>query len=200
MTPEKDRRDAPLSCARAQVLLEAFLDSDLAPARQQRFLAHVEGCAACRTELEAARRVQEGLRALPRWSCPPSVAERVMAQVGAADASFRVPWRERLAGWRQGWQGLWRPVCAGASVAVTALLIALLARQPPPPSPETVALQKAEEEVRWALAYVAQVTARASDEALESTVGEVVGNVIGERVVAPVTNAVSRPLKEDRQP
>ena len=199
MTPEKDKRETPLSCARAQVLLEAFLDGDLEPARQQRFLAHVEGCAACRTEWEAARRVQAGLRSLPRWSCPPAVAERVMAQVGA-DTAFRLPWRERLAGWRQGWGGLWRPAFAGVGVAVTALLIALLAREPAPPSPEAVALQQAEQEVRWALAYVAQVTARASDQALESTVGEIVGNVIGERVVAPVTNAVSRPLEEDRQP
>jgi len=187
-------------------MLERYLDDDLAPERAAQVAAHVQRCDTCRAELTAAERVQAGLRALPRDRCPEHVATTVLAQVAAesrrtaaaAPGQARWDWREWLR--RAGWGSWWRPALATASVAATALCIALLARQPEAPAAPDADLVRAEEEVRWALAYVAHVTRQASDAALETTVGELMGNVIGERVVAPVTNAVRRPLEEDRTP
>ena len=213
-----------MSCKRTLALLERFLDDELTPARAAMLQAHLGSCDACRTEREAAARVQAGLRALAHVRCPADVAATVLAQVAAAEAAgareararpaaavgatrrggateVRLPgesWRDRMR--RAGWETWWRPALASVGVAATALCIALLARAPEPQPPDAVAVARAEEEVRWAFAYVAQVTRHASDTALESTVAEIMGTVIGERVVAPVTNAVSRPLEEDRTP
>lgn len=195
-----------LSCKRTLVLLERFVDGDLPPERASRVQEHVQHCDDCRAELAAAQRVQAGLRALPRYRCPEAVAATVLAHVAAesrpaaleARGPARGGWRERLGrGLGDAW---WRPALATASVAATALCITWLARQPTPPAASAADLARAGEEVRWALAYVAQVTRDASDSALETTVGEIMGHVIGERVVAPVTKAVRRPLEEDRTP
>ena len=52
------RRDIPMSCARTQVLLDAYIDGDLRPERQQRVEAHLHSCGDCQASLAAARRVQ----------------------------------------------------------------------------------------------------------------------------------------------
>ena len=196
-----------LACKRTLVLLDRYLDGDLRPERAALVQAHVQQCAGCRAELEAAQRVQTALRALPRHRCPEGVAAAVREQVErtGSGAMGAVPTRPTRRSWRQllgdaGWDVVWRPAFATAGVAATALCIALLARQPEHAPVTATELARAEEDVRWALAYVAQVTRRASDAALETTVGEIVGDVIGERVVVPVTSAVRRPLEEDRTP
>ena len=179
--------DRKLSCARAQVLLEGAVDGTLGPKRQAELQAHLRGCPGCSAELAAARRVQVGLHELPRWSCPPAVIQEVMRRTGADSE----PARRRLPAWAGlGW---WRPVLAAASVAALALAITLLGRQPAPGPQDLV---RAEQEARWALALVAELTQRTA----MTSVGEVVGGVIGEQAIAPVTDAVQKSLEKVEKP
>ncbi len=193
MTQPRESRSTPLSCARAQVLLEMALDQELDPRREAQFRTHLAGCAACREEFESAQRVQGVLRQLGTTICPETVAVAVRARIEAED-SRREGWMTAL---RRKWEAAWRPTLGVVGVAATALVIALLARPPARPAGEAAAVAQAEEEVRWALAYVAEVTRRASDEALDRTLGDIVGNVIGRQVVVPVTDAVGKSLKEE---
>ena len=193
MTQPSESRSTPLSCARAQVLLEMALDQELDSRREAQFRAHLAGCASCREEFETARRVQGGLRQLAAISCPETVAAAVRAVVEAEEAR-REGWMTAL---RRRWEVAWRPTLAVVGVAATATVIALLARPPAQPVSDAAAVAQAEEEVLWALAYVADVTRRASDDALDRTLGAVMGNVIGRQVVVPVTDAVGKSLEEE---
>ncbi|HYV65236.1 MAG TPA: zf-HC2 domain-containing protein [Myxococcales bacterium] len=179
--------DRKLSCARAQVLLEAAVDGTLRPRREAELQMHLRACPACSVELATARRVQAGLRELPRWTCPPAVVDEVLRRTRADSEPSRR--------WLPAWASLawWRPVLAAASVAALALAIALLGRQPAPGPQDLV---RAEQEARWALALVAELTQRAA----MTSVGEVVGGVIGEQAIAPVTDAVQESLEKVGKP
>ena len=190
---KQTRESQPLSCARAQVLLEMALDQELDPRREAQFRRHIAGCVSCREEFENALRVQGGLRQLGTAACPATVGTAVRAFV-EAEESHAEGWMAAL---RRKWEIAWRPALAVVGVAATATVIALLARPPARPAGEAAAVAQAEEEVRWALAYVAQVTRRASDDALDLTLGAVLGDVIGRQVVAPVTEAVGKSLEEE---
>ena len=186
--------DRKLSCARAQVLLEAAVDGALTPKREAELQAHLRTCPACGEELAAARRVRSSLHELPRWSCPPAVVQEVLRRTGADSEGAR----RRLPVRVPSWAGVawWRPVLAAASVAALALAIALLNRQAAPSGAGTADLVRAEQQARWALALVGELTQRAT----MTSVGEVVGGVIGEQVIAPVTNAVQKPLGKVEKP
>jgi anti-sigma factor RsiW len=189
------RAEAHLSCARAQALLEAYLDGELSSGRAGRLELHLRGCAGCREELAAAGAIHAGLRSLPRWSCPGVVVREVFARI-EAEARRRNRFGERIAAVAF-WAGRapWRPALAGTSVAALGLGIWLLSR-PPVPSAPAEDLVRAEREARWALAYVAEWSGPA---AMQSVIGEVVGDVIGRQVIAPVTEAVRRPLLEEEK-
>lgn len=190
---KQTRESRPLSCARAQVLLEMALDHEIDPRREAQFHRHIAGCAACGEEFETARRVQGGLRQLGTAACPATVGVAVRALV-EAEENRREGWMAAL---RRKWEVAWRPSLAVVGVAATATIIALLARPPARPAGEAAAVAQAEVEVRWALAYVAEVTRRASDDALDLTLGAVLGDVIGRQVVVPVTEAVGKSLEEE---
>jgi len=190
-------RDRKLSCARAEVLLEAALDGELRREREEQLRAHLRACTACREVEAGVLQVQAGLRALPRWSCPPAVVQSVLDEVGT-DSGRRAGLRRRVAALAASWAGraVWRPALAAASVLALALAIAVLARQPVHTGPAAGDLVRAEQEARWALAYVAEVTQRAA----MASVGEVVEGVIGTQVIVPVTDAVQKPLVKDQKP
>lgn len=193
MKPERD-----LSCARAQVLLEPFLDGDLSVARRLRLERHLAACAACRVELEAAENIQSELRALPRFTCPDVVAEFVLRQAEASrPRSVWSRWRESLADVVGA--SVWRPAAALAGVAAVVLTIVLLAQQPRLNGYTPHELARAEVEARYAFAIVAQVTTRASDTALDHVVGGVVRDVMGSQVFMPITDAVQKPFSKPRQ-
>lgn len=190
--------ETPLSCARALVLLEVFLDGELQGQRLSRFQAHLRSCTDCKGELEEARKIQEGLADLPTGDCPSAVTQRVLAWAAAREAPDERSRSRRFGGWGKRLAMIWRPAVAGLGVAVTALLIALAAREPARRVPQGTPQQvRAEQEARWALAYVARMTRRSSDQALGQVMDEVVDNVIGGTVVAPISEAVRRPLEED---
>jgi hypothetical protein len=159
------------------------------------------------------------LRQLPPLQAPEALRQRLRA-ASAAPAAKR-HWQDRLAdmvshtwdvlsGKHAGRAGWLRPA---AVVAVLALIVLVWAQQRQPEQSAVVAnatgapyteeeLMQAHDQARWALAYLANITARAGDEAFIE-VGDVMGQVIGEHVVGSVTDAVDRSLKprsESKEP
>lgn len=85
-------------CTACSPLLDEYLDGTLGDDRRSVVEAHLAGCAACRAELEAIRRITEAARALPATLAPPAavwpgIADRLApstpVRIGAAR---RMPW------------------------------------------------------------------------------------------------------------
>lgn len=102
-------------------LLEAFLDGDLSPMEMRRVARQVERDPDLARRLEAARRVREGLRSLPRRACPERVAQQAVAY--AADHATN-PWRQLL---QRLSEMLTPPRLVQAGGALAAALVLLLA-------------------------------------------------------------------------
>jgi anti-sigma factor RsiW len=98
-------------------LLSGLLDGELDIATTDAVQAHVDGCAACRAELDEVAEVRRALRAAPSMPAPPGYIDRVVA-------------RRRRAS-RQG------AAVAALAAAVAVVLGLVVAR--PDPSPEPVA-------------------------------------------------------------
>jgi len=182
-----------LSCARALVLIEPYVDDDLSTARRHSLEQHLGACAACRDELADARSIRAELQALPRLACPDQVTDFVLGRV--ATSSPRGAWARLRAAVAQASAGpAWRPALAAAGVTVVALVITLLGQQPRQNGYTPQDLARAEVEARWALALVAQVTTRASEAAVGYVFGGVVYDVMGDQVFVPITDAVQKPM------
>ncbi len=118
-----------MRCARAQEELSAYLDEELTAQEKAELRAHLDGCAACRAELEALRATVDSVRALPRTPAPAGFRDGVMAKLKEAPApaaggtgqpapSFRAP--------------LWRRLWPVAAAIVVALMISLFYPTPRP--------------------------------------------------------------------
>ncbi|TMC51764.1 MAG: zf-HC2 domain-containing protein [Chloroflexi bacterium] len=85
----------PLACARVRVLLESYVDGDLAEDDPQRATAvreHLAGCADCRRQHHQAVSVPFRLKALT--SPPPraSLLQEVMTSIGSSKAGDKRAW------------------------------------------------------------------------------------------------------------
>lgn len=108
-----------MACAEYQEkLIEAALDPESEMAREAGLVRHVDGCAACRAELEQQRalyaRIEDGIEALVNVSVPNAIAARVRQEI-AAQPSRSFTWGNF------GWIG-------AVAVAAAAILIALMFR------------------------------------------------------------------------
>lgn len=181
--------ESPLSCRRARVLLEAYVDGELRGARRARMDTHLAGCHACSQELLRARHVRAVLRDLPPHACGDAVMESVRRRLGTpagADPSpaalvpppaavaprplpvvsrpARAGWPERLAAWWNGHTPGWRPAMVFGSVAAVAIVGFLLLHRPQHEQPVTAAdLRRADAQVRWVLATLGQINERTSE-------------------------------------
>ena len=117
--------------------LSAYLDGEIGPAEARALASHLDGCAACRGRLDAARRLVGGLRRLaPPVAPPPELAARVRARIAAAGVAGGPGDGPR---WLQSLRSLtawlwWRdlpplrssfstPLAVGMALLVTALLV-----------------------------------------------------------------------------
>jgi anti-sigma factor RsiW len=204
------RESPPAECREVRELLDAYLDGELDAEVAARVRRHLEaepvpaagsaarpGCAACRHELRRAERLREELRGLPVVPCPDAVTRRVLA--GAREDAAPGGRRGRVFVFR-------RPAAAGAAArlmrlgalaAAAATLLWLGVRALEPPKMEPVAVQadaytaytpeeleRAEQELRLALGYVAAI-GRRSGVALRDDV------LVGE-VLEPSADALER--------
>jgi hypothetical protein len=87
-----------MSCSSAEAFFEPFLDGKLAGTQRAALLAHVDGCAGCRSVLEELR-VVDGLLTTPREvALAPNFTFATMAETRAlhAPACYRPPVRAYL--------------------------------------------------------------------------------------------------------
>jgi anti-sigma factor RsiW len=150
-------------CREIDDRIEAWLDGELPAGEARRIAAHVEGCAACAAAADWARAVRDGLRELPALDAPPALLARVKAV--AREGEARRGNRHRLAigltllaatlavalglTWRLGPSGP-----AGQPADQTRIV-----EEARPAAPTEV--ERAEREVRVALALVGRYTRRA---------------------------------------
>ncbi len=176
------RSDEETTCAWARQVIEAYLDGDLTADEAARLESHLSGCQACAEELALAKRLNLALRDLPEQRCPDRIADAVLDRVGKEPRAARRP-----AGW---YPRVWRPAALAAMlllVAITALVIK--GAKPPPPTVTPEEIVRAEQQVRWTLAYVGEIGRRSAftvrDDVLES------------RIVHPIRKAFSDVFEEE---
>jgi hypothetical protein len=78
-----------MQCSRIQENLSAYLDGELDPGEEALLKSHLEGCEACRSELESLRSTVELVRSVPRAHAPAVLKQRL----SCATASRRPAWR-----------------------------------------------------------------------------------------------------------
>ena len=143
-----------LGCCDVDDRLEAWLDGELPADAAAAVAAHVETCARCRDEAEAASSLQRELRSLPALDTPPHVLASVQRHT-------QVPRR-------------WIAVAVSAAAATVLLSIGLVIDRAHQPDPQSMEVARATAEAQYALALIAQATHKAStgvqDELLERPV------------------------------
>ena len=177
-----------MDCAWTREKIDLYIDGDVTGNDMDRLQSHLEWCARCREEIALARCVLGEIRDLPVERCPDGIVDEVM-MAGGADEKRRGPiglWSER-----------WR-VLVMRPAMVTGLVIAVVIggvtferwhRSRIQVTPEQVA--RAEAALKWTVAYVSDVSRRATFAAAQE--------VIGAHVVGPVRSGV-RDMMSDDQP
>jgi len=175
------RPSEEITCARVLDMIEPYLDGELSGEYVSRIESHLLSCPTCAEELAFAKRTQHTLRHLPEQRCPDGVVYAVIDRVGPERPA---PRRRR--------QSIWRHAAVAALVLAVAVAV-FVGDRPSPPSvtPEELAL--AEQQVRWTLAYVGEITLRSTLMAID--------DVFESRIAPPVQRAFIRVLEtEDAAP
>jgi anti-sigma factor (TIGR02949 family) len=163
------------TCAWMLDMIEPYLDGEVSGEDASRLESHLLTCPACAEELAFAKRTQHTLRHLPQQRCPDSVVNAVVDRIGP----------ERPAPQR-------RHAAVAALVFAVAVAV-LVGDRPSPPSvtPEELAL--AEQQVKWTLAYIGEISRR--------TAFTVRDDVFESRIAPPVQRAFTHVLEtEDEAP
>lgn len=112
------------TCREFRELISLSLDQALEPEEQTRLDAHLAGCEACRTALEAYQSLHRQIRGLDAVEPPPWLTSRIMARVhGEPQPTF--------------WRRFVRPLVANPQLQVASILLLcltgyfLLKNQPP---------------------------------------------------------------------
>ena len=178
MTPS----DREMTCAQAQGRIEAYVDGDLPREEATTLESHLLSCATCAEELALAKRVKRTLKDLPRQSCPESVVDAVLARAGIQKTP--VTHHPALRGAPVRWYArAWRPAALAATVlAVVSALFVLNRPQSPPQVLSQEELALAEQQVKWTLAYVDEITRRSVFTATD--------DVFERRVIPPIQRAL----------
>ena len=180
----------PGDCGQAQGLLEAYVDEELDGAESQRLEAHLDNCPGCREQWRLALGVKDSLGALPHFDAPQAVIDRVLLeaateQAARANGEAKRPW----------WELRPSPIWALVAAALVLALLLPLARGPQqtPASAEVDAesIERAADEARLALAYVARASRR--------TGLEIRDGLIVQRLVVPAAEGLRSLSSRRRQ-
>ena len=180
--------DKEMTCAWAHEIVEGYLDGDVPADEAAKLESHLLSCQTCAEELALAKRVRLALRDLPEQRCPDSVADAVLEQVGDELAAAQQP-EPRF--WRGRWyQQVWRLAAVTAAVLAMVIVATPLNRsQPPQFSVSPQELARAEQQVRWTLAYIGEIGRRSA-----FTVHD---DVFESRVVPPIQRALTGILETE---
>jgi len=178
-----------LSCRRARVLLEAYLDGELRGPRRAQMDAHLSGCHACAQESVRARHVRTALRELPLQAASPAVMEAVRRQIGARGAGAAAgstpageTWSERATRWIARHRPRLQPAFALSIVAIAAAGLYFATHRPADRTVSPEDIRRAETQVRWVLARLGQINERTEKQVREQ--------VFERSIAAPAARAV----------
>lgn len=177
------RSDKENACLWVEENIDAYLDGELAAFEVSRLEAHLSECSTCSQELELARRVQSTLRTFPQQRCPDRVVAAARDQVEGITRSTKLfhprTWIPRW--YERRWQ-----VATVAAMALIALVVGLVIIQPQQSrttvDPEELA--RAEQQVKWTLAYIGNVSQHSAsivyEEVIESELEPLVKKGLGQ--------------------
>jgi predicted anti-sigma-YlaC factor YlaD len=154
-------------CEDIRTLFESFLDGGLSKRERIRVKKHLKACPACRSELEREREVVDLLSALPEVKCPEGIVQKIEEETFGREKK-----KSHIKRWVFGGQRLrWGTLSVG--VAVVAVII-LLVVQPLGDRNQTNQVQysqeeveKAKDEAKWSLAYLARVVSETERNVVE---------------------------------
>ncbi len=150
--------------------VEPYVDGELPSAERARFERVLSERPRWRQALRTAREVQAALRTMPRPACPEHVVQAALTHVQQRQRS--APERPPVA--RRRIRFRWQPVAAMTTLLALVLCAALLGRPAPPePTYTRAEIERATEQARWTLAYLAHVSER-TGETVQQTVREAV--------------------------
>jgi len=189
-------------CAWFRDRVDLYIDGDIAGDELELFEAHLDACAACRSELDLTLHVLDNLRSLPGLTCPDSVVDEA---AGRIEPNQPAAGRNRLREWLAGVRVLTlRPALAAMALVVVVAAVYMVSHEgllvPDDPdstqylttheiTPEEA--ETAEREIALAFAYVSKYSRKA---------GFIVKNdVIDERVVPTVRRAMDRNAASNHQ-
>ncbi len=144
-----NRHEDRMLCEESLDVLEAYVDGDLPAEESFRLQRHLEGCPACAADLVLAEKIQRELRTLPLPDCPPEILEKVREAGRGEVVAF--PRRERTLG---------RRIAAVAAALVLSVGGGALFFHVQQVQRERQQIAQAEQEARYALAYIGKVSRR----------------------------------------
>ncbi len=154
-----ERRNSHDLCQKFEDLIDAFLDEELDASLKSDFETHIQTCADCREALAFAKRVHHSLSALPQQNFSRERSAAVIAEARREQAKAR---RAVFTSYFTRFTSF-RPLAAVASFAVVLLIILFSlpdGSKKPNFTPEELA--RAEREIKWTLAYLNDISERAS--------------------------------------
>jgi len=178
------RHELRITCRRAEVLLDAYLDGDLPSPRRGALERHLTGCFGCAQELQRARLLRDQLRALPERFAGDHVTEAALVRLrreGGADGSrFRRQWSLR-------WTPAWQPLTAVAAALLVVFGITRFVTRPAVEQSITPAdVARAETQVRWVMAHLGDINRRTAEKVRD--------DVLNQGVAQPAARAVADAL------
>lgn len=171
-------------CEDFRMLFEPFLDGGLSKRERIRVKKHLKACPACRSELDREREVVDLLSALPEAKCPENVVRKIEEETFGREKKKSYIKRWVFGGQRFRWGTL------SVGVAVVAVIILLVVQplgdrsQPDRVQYSQEEVQKAKDEAKWSLAYLAKV------------VGETERNVVEDVLLKDVPSTLRKSIRK----
>jgi anti-sigma factor (TIGR02949 family) len=178
----------PVNCDWVLDRIDPFVDGDLPDTEALTLSRHADTCSICAEEITLAQSLQEVLNELPTPVIPVDLTARVFTQIELEERErSRAKWRTILDRFKM---PAWRP-----AIGVLAIILVVLAgsrfwpwgQENNMELPAEAALTQqdlalAEEQAKWALAYISDIGLRTG-----KTVRD---DVIGRRIVGTLTRSV----------
>lgn len=165
--------------------IEAYLDGALPAEEQEVFENVLASDPVWREEVQLASRISAGLHALPEPQCPPYVTRAILARTRRnARQSYAARILQKV---REAGAAAWRPALS-MMVLLTVVVGSVILDRSRSVQYATPEVKQAAEDVRWALAFVSDVSRQAGISIREE--------VFRERVIAPIQSAVGSVIDE----
>jgi hypothetical protein len=169
--------------------VDTFVDGELSPEEMVQF-EEALAVGVGNEDVLLARRIRNGLHALPQPVLRPEVSRFILEQVRADVRVSRRGWLRQLV--EREWASLFQPALTMAVLLMIVVSAVLVGR--PPMKQENISQAEVEQalaEARWALGYISHVS--------KETGSSVRSEVLEAHVVRPVRHALGAALNEQSE-